>query len=96
MFKLCGFDDHPEAIYNMDETGMPLESHPPKIVDEKGQKKVRYQTSGQKQQITIIGCGSVTEHVIPPSSYLPLNRSTICGQEMKYLGRILQLVTMDG
>ena len=65
VFEEYGFADHPEAIYNMDETGMPLEPHP-KIVAKKGQKKVRYQTSGQKQQITVIGCGSATGHVIPP------------------------------
>ena len=35
-----GFDDHPECIYNMDETGVPLEPHPPKIVAAKGQKKI--------------------------------------------------------
>lgn len=66
MFEEYGFADHPEAIYNMDETDMPLELHPPKIVAKKGQKKVRYQTSGQKQQITIIGHGSATGHVITP------------------------------
>ena len=31
----------------MDESGMPLEPRPPKVVARKGQKKVRYQTSGQ-------------------------------------------------
>ena len=39
---------HPEQIYNMDETGMPLDPKPPKIVTQKGQKKVRYRTSGKK------------------------------------------------
>ncbi|XP_065904027.1 uncharacterized protein [Dysidea avara] len=66
VFEKNGFADHPEAIYNMDETGMPLEPRPPKVVAQKGQKKVRYQTSGQKQQITVIGCGSAVEQVIPP------------------------------
>ena len=45
---------------------MPLEPHPPKVIAKRGQKKIRYQTSGQKQQITVIGCGSATGHVIPP------------------------------
>ena len=31
------FRHHPERIYNMDETGMPLEPHPPKIIAPKGQ-----------------------------------------------------------
>ena len=60
------FWNHPEAIYNMDETGVPLEPCPPKIVARKGQKKVRYQTSGQKQQITVIGCESATGQCLPP------------------------------
>ena len=66
VFQEYGFSEHPEAIYNMDETGMPLEPCPPKVITKRGQKKVRYQTSGQKQQITVIGCGSATGHVIPP------------------------------
>ena len=60
------FDSHPEAIYNMDETGVPLEPRPPKVVAEKGAKKVRYRTSGQKSQITVIGCASATGQIIPP------------------------------
>jgi uncharacterized membrane protein YgcG len=61
-----GFDSHPEAIYNMDETGVPLEPRPPKVVSAKGKKKVRYRTSGQKSQITVIGCASATGQILPP------------------------------
>ena len=61
MFDEFGFDQHTERIYNMDETGVPLEPRPPKVVAFKGQKKVRitatvtvrYRTSGQKAQITV-------------------------------------------
>ena len=60
------FYGHPEAIYNMDETGVPLEPRPPKVVARRGQKKVRYRTSGTKAQITVIGCGSATGQVLPP------------------------------
>ena len=49
----------------MDEIGIPLELHPPKITAKKGQKKVRYQMSGEKQQISVIGCGSVMGYVLP-------------------------------
>ena len=45
---------------------MPLEPRPPKIVARKGQKKIHYQISGQKQQITVIGCGNATGQAIPP------------------------------
>ena len=60
------FSDHPERIYNMDETGMPLDPRPPKIIAPKGLKKVRYQCSGQTSQITVIGCGTATGQAIPP------------------------------
>ena len=53
-----GFESHPESIYNMDETGVLLEPRPLKIVARKGQKKVRYRTSGQKAQITVLGCAN--------------------------------------
>ena len=66
VFDKGDFWNHPEAIYNLDETGVPLEPRPPKIVARKGQKKVRYQTSGQKQQITVIGCASATGQCLPP------------------------------
>ncbi len=39
---------------------------PPRIVAKKGEKKVRYRTSGQKSQVTVIGCGSATGQVITP------------------------------
>ena len=32
LFDEYDFDNHPEAIYNMDETGVPLEPQPPKAV----------------------------------------------------------------
>ena len=66
LFDEYDFENHPEAIYNMDETGVPLKPRPPKIVAQKGKKKIRYQTSGQKQQITVIGCGSATGQCLPP------------------------------
>jgi len=50
----------------MDKTGVPLGPRPPKVVAQKGQKKVRYQISGQKQRITVIGCGSATVQCLPP------------------------------
>ena len=40
------FNSHPECIYNMDETGVPLQPRPPKVIAKRGQKKIRYRTSG--------------------------------------------------
>ena len=56
----------PSRIYNVDETGMALDSHAPKVVAKRGQKKVRYRTSGNKSQITIIVCVSASGQCIPP------------------------------
>ena len=36
----------PGRIYNVDETGICLDGHAPRVVALKGQKKVRYRTSG--------------------------------------------------
>ena len=56
----------PGQIYNVDETGMSLDQKPPKVVVKKGQKKVRYRTSGNKSQITVIGCVSAAGQALPP------------------------------
>ena len=60
------FSDHPERIYNMDESGIPLDPRPPKVLALKGKKKVRYRTSGKKNQITVIGCANATGQALPP------------------------------
>ena len=61
-----GLMDLPGQIYNVDETGIPLDHRPPKVVTRKGQKKVRSHTSGNKSQITIIGCINAAGSHIPP------------------------------
>ena len=61
-----GFKSCPECIYNMDETDVPLEPHPKKVVARKGQKKVRYRTSGQKAQITVLRCANAVGQILPP------------------------------
>lgn len=58
--------DKHSLIYNMDESGMPLDHRPPRIVAKKGQRKVRYRTSGNKKQITVVGCTSAVGQAIPP------------------------------
>ena len=63
-YNQFGFAANPETIFNMDETGMALCPRPPKVDARKGQKKVRYQTSGQKSQVTILACGSATGQII--------------------------------
>ena len=58
--------DSPAQIYNVDESGIPLDHRPLKIITKKGQKKVRCRTSGNKKQITVIGCVSAAGQALPP------------------------------
>ena len=53
-------------IYNMDESGMPLDHKPPKVVAPKGMEKVHCRTSGSKGQIIIFACAYAAGSVIPP------------------------------
>ena len=77
------FGSHPEAIYNMDEMRVLLESRPPKVVAKQGQKQVRYCTSGQKSQITVISCGSAMDQVLPPFIIFAAKQLITCGQKVK-------------
>ena len=36
---MCGFENHPERIYNIDETGVLLDPHPRKVAAHKREKK---------------------------------------------------------
>ena len=53
-------------VYNVDESGMPLDPKAPNIVAETGTKKVRYGSTGKKGQITIVVCGNATGQIMPP------------------------------
>ena len=66
IFEEFDFKDSPERIYNMDESGIPLDPKPPKVLAAKGQKKVRYRCAGIKGQITVLGCCSGTGQALPP------------------------------
>ena len=58
--------DTPAHIFNVDETGMPLDHHPPKVVCKKGMKNPSCITSGKKTQITVVACVSAAGYCIPP------------------------------
>ena len=62
-----GITNSPEQIYNVDESGVPLDPKAPNIVTKTGAKKVRYCSTGRKGRITIVACGSATGQVIPPT-----------------------------
>ena len=60
------FLGEPWRIYNVDETGMPLDPRKPRVVTKLGTKKVRVMGSGNKHQSTVVACANATGHVIPP------------------------------
>lgn len=56
----------PHRIFNMDETGMPLDHKPKKVVALKGAKKVHCRTSGNKSQVTVLACANAAGSILPP------------------------------
>ena len=64
-----GLLNKPSQIYNVNESGMPFNPRPPKVVTAKGRKtkKVRYRSSGGKGQITTVACANAAGQTIPPT-----------------------------
>lgn len=59
--------DKPSNIYNVDETGLPLNNKPGFVLAEKGSKDVHYLTSGEKgESITAIVCCNAEGNFLPP------------------------------
>ena len=56
----------PARIFNMDETGMPLDAKQLKGVALKGIKKVQGPASGNKSQITVVASANSSGYVLPP------------------------------
>ena len=59
-------EDKPCLIFNIDETGMPLDPKPPKVVCAVGDKNPSSIRAGNKSQITVVGCVSAAGYCIPP------------------------------
>ena len=55
----------PGLLFNMDETGMPLDPKAPKVVVERGGTACTV-GSGDKSQVTVVGCISAAGFCIPP------------------------------
>ena len=53
-------------IYNMDETGLPLDPKPLKTVHVRGGKYPSSLSSGSKTQVPVVTCVSAAGQVIPP------------------------------
>ena len=61
-----GIRDKPSQIFNLDETGMPLDPSPPHIVAARGTKNPSAIASGDKAQITVLACCSAAGYALPP------------------------------
>jgi len=58
--------DKPGQIFNMDESGIPLDHRSPYVLTRRGTKKVRYCSSGNKGQVTVVGCINAMGQALPP------------------------------
>ena len=56
----------PHLIFNMDESGMPLDPAPPKLIFRRGAAAAHAVGSGDKTQITVVGCVSASGYCLPP------------------------------
>ena len=66
-----GLQDDPALIYNMDESGFPLDPKPLKGVFMRGEKNPCAVTGGNKSQITVVGCVSASGQCLPPMIVWP-------------------------
>ena len=46
----------PIQIFNIDETGLPMDHRPPKVICKTGTKYPEYIISGKKTQVTVVAC----------------------------------------
>ena len=58
--------DKPIQIFNIDETGLPIDHRPPKIICKTGSKNPACITSGNKTQVTIVACVNAAGYSLPP------------------------------
>lgn len=57
----------PECMYNVDETGIPLNNRPPNIIAEKGSREVVSMTSVERgENVTVLACMNAAGQYIPP------------------------------
>ena len=61
-----GLLNKPTHIYNLDELGMPLDPKPCHVVTKSGKKHPSTVVTGDKTQITVLGCCSASGHCLPP------------------------------
>ena len=67
--------DQPCLVFNMDESGMPLDPKQLKSVCKRGEKRLLGPSSGDKTQITVVACISASGSCMPPM--VILDRKTL-------------------
>ena len=58
--------DKPAQVFNIDETGMPLDPSPHSVIARRGQKHPSVVGFGDKTQITVLSCCSAAGYALPP------------------------------
>ena len=58
--------DKPHQVFNLDETGVPLDPKPLKVVASRGEKNPSNIRAGTKSQISVVGCISAGGSALPP------------------------------
>ena len=82
--------DKPCQIYNMDETGMPLDPKAPKLVCRAGSRNPVSISSGDESQISVVGCVSTGGLYMTEKFYI-----RIC-LKVKLQERCMDCHLMDG
>ena len=91
-----GLANKPSQIFNLDETGMPLDPKPLSVVAKKGQKYPAAVGSGDKSQIIVLSCCNAAGYAMPP---LLFSIAKILDQSIqlgKYLEHCMVSPRMDG
>lgn len=61
--------EKPCQIFNIDESGIPLDPKQQKVVCKRGVKKPLGPSSGDKTQITVVACISASGSCMPPACH---------------------------
>ena len=59
-------NERPCQIFNLDESGFPLNPKPPKVIVKKGYKHPSSVTSSERSQITVLSCCNAGGYALPP------------------------------
>ena len=97
IFDNYDFDNHPEAIYNMDESGVPLEPRPPKVIAQKGKRRfVTKLALVKNNKSPLLAVAVPQDNVSLISLFLQQNRLITCGLGMKLVDPITLRVKVAG